>query len=165
MKYIAEIEDRTLEITLLEDGHVSIEGQVLAYDVRQGGRPEHYSLILDGKSYQIWLEPEGASMRVHVAGFDYNVHLEDERVNRLRQLAVPEVSKHNAGLIVAPMPGLVVKILVEAGQEIVKGQGLAIVEAMKMENEIRSPMAGVVKEIKVGQRQAVEKGEILIIVS
>jgi biotin carboxyl carrier protein len=163
MKYIAEIEGRTLAITL-EEGRVEIAGQTFDFDVRQGGRAEHYSLILDGKSYQIWMEPNGRCMRVHLAGFDYDVCLEDERAHRLRQLAAPEVAAHDAGLIAAPMPGLVVKILVEPGQQIAKGQGVILVEAMKMENEIRSPIAGVVKEIKVGPKQAVEKGEVLVIV-
>lgn len=164
MKYIAEIEDRTLEITL-EDGRVEVGGQVMVCDVRQGSRPEHYSLILDGKSYQVWMESVGRCLRVHLQGYDYDVCLEDERAHRLRKLAAPEAYSHEAGLITAPMPGLVVKVLVELGQQIVKGQGLAIVEAMKMENEIRSPVAGVVKEVKVGQRQAVEKGEVLVVVS
>jgi acetyl/propionyl-CoA carboxylase alpha subunit len=164
MKYIAEIEGRTLEITL-DDGRVEIAGQTFDYDVQQGGRPEHYSLILDGKSYQIWMEPNGRCMRVHLVGFDYDVCLEDERAHRLRQLAAPEVTAHDAGLIAAPMPGLVVKILVEPGQGVNKGQGLVLVEAMKMENEIRSPLAGVVKEVKVRPKQAVEKGEVLIIIA
>jgi biotin carboxyl carrier protein len=55
--------------------------------------------------------------------------------------------------------------LVEPGQSVQKGQGILIVEAMKMENEIRAPMAGVVKEIKVQPRQAVEKGEILAVIA
>jgi biotin carboxyl carrier protein len=164
MKYIAEIEGRILEI-ILDNGRVEIGGQSMPYDVSQGSRPEHYSLILDGKSYQVWMEPEAHAMRVHLAGFDYEVRLEDERAYRLRQLAAPEVASHEAGLIAAPMPGLVVKLLVEPGQTVVKGQGVAIVEAMKMENEIRSPVAGTVKEIKVGQRQAVEKGEVLVVVN
>jgi biotin carboxyl carrier protein len=164
MKYIAEIEGKTFDI-ILEDGRVEIAGQTMTYDIRQGGRPEHYSLILDGKSYQIWMERVDHCLRVHLQGFDYDVCLEDERAWRLRQLAAPEVSSHEAGRIVAPMPGLVVKVLVEPGQQVQKGQGVAIVEAMKMENEIKSPVAGVVKEVKVGQRQAVEKGEILIVIN
>jgi len=165
MKYIAEIDNRTLEILLSENGTVEIDGQVRSCDFACGRRPGHYSLILDGKSYQVWLEPTGPSVRVHLSGFDYDVRLEDERAHRLRQLAAPESSSRDAGLIAAPMPGLVVKVLVEAGQPVVKGQGVVIVEAMKMENEIRSPVAGVVKEIRVALKQAVEKGEVLMVVS
>jgi acetyl/propionyl-CoA carboxylase alpha subunit len=163
MKYIAEIEGRTIEITL-ENGRVEIGGKIFDCDVHQGGRAEHYSLILDGKSYQIWMEPVGRCMRVHLVGFDYEVCLEDERAHRLRQLAAPEIAAHDAGLITAPMPGLVVKILVEPGQQVAKGQGVILVEAMKMENEIRSPVAGVVKEVNVRPKQAVEKGEVLVVV-
>ncbi|RJP76690.1 MAG: biotin/lipoyl-binding protein [Candidatus Zixiibacteriota bacterium] len=164
MKYIAEIDNQPLEIEVREDGRVVVAGREIHADIRQGSRPEHFSLILDGRSYQIWMEPVNGTLRVHLAGFDFEVRVEDERAHRLRQLAAPEASAHGAGEIRAPMPGLVVKVLAEAGQEVKKGQGVVIVEAMKMENEIRSPVAGTVKEIRVKQRQAVEKGEVLIVV-
>ena len=61
------------------------------------------------------------------------------------------------------MPGLVVKLLVEPGQMVKKGDGVIIVEAMKMENEIRAPFAGEIKEINVSERQAVDKGDTLIV--
>jgi pyruvate carboxylase subunit B len=165
MKYIAEIEGQTWEIEILDDDRVQVGGKVLPADIRQGSRPEHFSLILEGRSWQLWMEPLDGTLRVHVAGFDFDVRVEDDRARRLRQLAAPEVSAHGAGEIRAPMPGLVVKVLAEPGEEVQKGQGVVIVEAMKMENEIRSPMAGTVKEVKVKNRQAVEKGEVLIVIA
>ncbi len=164
LKYIAQIEDQTFRLAILEDGRVQVDDELLEYDVRQGSRPEHLSLVLDGRSYQIWLEQVNHSLRVHLQGFDYDVRVEDERAFRLRQLAAPEISAQTVGQIRAPMPGLVVKVLVEPGQAVKKGQGVVLVEAMKMENEIRSPLAGSVKEIKVAPRQAVEKGEVLVVV-
>jgi acetyl/propionyl-CoA carboxylase alpha subunit len=64
--------------------------------------------------------------------------------------------------LVVPMPGRVVKVLVQAGQEVAKGQGLVIVEAMKMENELKAPRAAVVAAVRVQEGQGVEKGTVLV---
>jgi len=164
MTYIAQIDDQTFQVALTENGQVTVNGEKFHCDVQRESRSEHFSLIIEGRSHQIWMEPANGEVRIHVGGFDFNVRVEDERVHRLRQLAAQEAPSREKGQIAAPMPGLVVKILVELGQPVQKGQGILIVEAMKMENEIRAPMAGVVKEIKVQLRQAVEKGEILAII-
>jgi pyruvate carboxylase subunit B len=165
MTYIAQIDDQAFEIALWEEGRLTINGEEIRYDLRRGSRPEHVSLIVEGRSHQVWLETTNGELRVHVGGFDFNVRVEDERVHRLRQLAAHEPATHAKGQITAPMPGLVVKILAEVGQPVQKGQGIMIVEAMKMENEIRSPLAGIVQDIRVQMRQAVEKGEILAVIS
>lgn len=165
MKYVAEIGNQSFEITVLDDGRFQVGDEVFSYDFRRGSRPEHFSLIIDGRSYQIWMEPVNQSHRVHVAGYDFEVHVEDERAHRLRRLAASDAISSGVGQIVAPMPGLVVKALVEPGQTVKKGDGIVIVEAMKMENEIRSPLSGTVKEIRVSSRQAVEKGEVLAVIA
>jgi biotin carboxyl carrier protein len=102
--------------------------------------------------------------RVHFKGYDYDVSVDDERSLRIKGFAEADGRPKDAGRIVAPMPGLVVKLLVEPGQEVRKGEGLVIVEAMKMENEIRSPVSGKVEKINVIERQAVEKGQILAVI-
>ena len=164
MRFITEIDNQTYEIERLSENRLRVNGEELQFDVRQGSRPEHVSLIIAGRSYQIWMESGNGILRVHVGGFDFDVRVEDERVHRVRQLAAHEATTREMGQVSAPMPGLVVKILVEPGQAVQKGQGVAIVEAMKMENEIRAPIAGVVKEIRMQERQAVEKGEILAVI-
>jgi len=164
MTYNAQIDDQSFEIALLENGRLTLNGEEIPCDVRQGSRSEHFSLIIEGRSYQIWMETANGEVRVHIGGFDFNVRVEDERIYRLRQLAAQEAPSREKGQIAAPMPGLVVKILAQAGQPVQKGQGILIVEAMKMENEIRAPISGMVKEVKVQPRQAVEKGEILAVI-
>ena len=165
MSYIAQIDDQSFEVVLSENGQVTVNGERVHCDVQRGSRPEHFSLIIEGRSHQIWMEPVNGEMRIHIGGFDFSVRVVDERVHRLHQLAAHETSSREKGQIAAPMPGLVVKLLIEPGQPVQKGQGVLIVEAMKMENEIRAPISGVVKEIKVQSRQAVEKGEILAVIS
>jgi len=165
MKYIAQIDEQSYEIEPLDENRLRVNGEEIRIDVRPGSRPEHLSLITNGRSHQVWLEAANGATRVHVGGYDFNVRVEDERLHRLRQLAAHEVSSHHVGEIGAPMPGLVVKLLVQPGQTIKKGKGVVIVEAMKMENEIRSPISGIVSDIRVKERQAVEKGEILAVIA
>jgi biotin carboxyl carrier protein len=64
----------------------------------------------------------------------------------------------------APMPGLVVNILLEVGVSVEQGQTVIVLEAMKMENDLVSPIAGIIKEIKVGKGQTVEQGAVLVVV-
>ncbi len=171
MKYFAAIEDESFEISLIGEDRLSVNGEVFHFDVRRGTKPEHFSLILEGRSHQVWIE-EGEKRtagapcpwRVHLHGFDYEVCVEDERSHRLRQFAGADTSSNEAGQVLAPMPGLVVKLLVQPGQKVEKGEGIVIVEAMKMENEIRAGVSGEVKEVRVSDRQAVEKGEILAVI-
>jgi pyruvate carboxylase subunit B len=171
MKYQAEIENRKYEIELVDENHLLINGEKVWFNLQQGSKPEHFSLILGGKSHQLWIENgeienthSASSLRVHLHGFDYEVNVDDERSLRLKEFASLDTSTEAAGQVSAPMPGLVVKLLVEVGQQIKKGQGVVIVEAMKMENEIRSPVTGMVKDIRVDERQAVEKGEVLAVI-
>ena len=171
MKYYAQIDDQSFEIDLIDEKRLSVDGEVFNFDVQQGSKPEHFSLIINGRSHQVWIEEDelqqrGAppSVRVRLRGFDYEVGVEDERTRRLRQFTNSESGSQELGQLIAPMPGMVVKLLVEPGQNVKKGDGVLIVEAMKMENEIRCPFSGEVKEIRVSARQAVEKGEVLAVI-
>lgn len=173
MKYIAQCEGNNFEVEVLNDQTIRVDGIELNYDLRLGSLPaaaalngaEPVSLILNGRSYQMWMECVDSCIRVHLAGFDYNIRVEDEIRHRLRILADVDEQSLDFGQVTAPMPGLVVQILAEPEQEVKKGQGIIIVEAMKMENEIRSPVSGKVREIRVDVGQTVEKGEILALVS
>jgi biotin carboxyl carrier protein len=171
MKYFTEIDGEPFEVELLDDHSLSVNGEVFNFNVQQGNRPENFSLILDGKSHQTWIESiehqrntAAPSLRVHLHGFDYEVICENERSRQLRQFAAAESIRDEEGYLTAPMPGLVLQILVEPGQQVNKGDGIVIVEAMKMENEIRATQAGKIKSIHVKPRQAVEKGEILAVI-
>lgn len=105
---------------------------------------------------------EGA--RILFAGHDYVVQFEDDRRRMLHSLAAAGEQRRAAVSVKAPMPGLVVKIEAKVGQSVTRGQGVVVVEAMKMENEVRASDSGVVKEIRVKERQTVEKGEVLVVI-
>ncbi len=173
MKYIALSETQNFEIEVLNDHTLRVDGVELNYDLRLGSRQvaaalegaEHVSLILDNKSYQMWMERANSCIRVHIAGFDYEICVEDETRHRLRKLTAVDEQSLDFGQVTAPMPGLIVQSLPGPKQEVKRGQGIIIVEAMKMENEIRSPVSGKVREIRVDVGRTVEKGEILAVVS
>jgi biotin carboxyl carrier protein len=123
------------------------------------------SLIVDGRSVRCHVEP-GKDGRVTVLVGDEPHELEilDERRLRLRR-ASGKFSLEGPQRVESPMPGKVVRVLVKQGDHVEEGQGLVVVEAMKMENELKSPKAGVVAELHAQEGQAVEAGAKLAVVS
>ncbi len=177
MRYIASLGDRQMTIGV-EDGQprlVTLEGVAQAVDWLRIGpadatsRTGRYSLLLGQRSYEVvvrWLEPDdegGQRYEVLVEGQPYQVRLEDERERALASLAG---GGHESGeaTIKAPMPGLVLNLPVALGELVQRGQTVAVLEAMKMENDLTAPRSGVVKDIKVAKGQAVNQGQALIII-
>jgi biotin carboxyl carrier protein len=122
------------------------------------------SLSVDGRSYAISAVPGEKRGRWQLAfGQErFSVDAVDERTRAIREMtggADDAVEK----VVVAPMPGLVVKLEVEVGQAVKAGQGVVIVEAMKMENELKAPADGIVAKVLVTERQTVDKGAVLIV--
>jgi pyruvate carboxylase subunit B len=86
----------------------------------------------------------------------------DERLRAIRDLTAATEAASGPAPLIAPMPGLVVRIAVAVGDEVSAGQGLVVIEAMKMENELRSPSAGLVTAVRATTGQPVEKGAVLV---
>jgi len=97
-----------------------------------------------------------------IDGYTYDVEALDERTRTIRDLTAEAAGPTGPKPLVAPMPGLVVRVLVAAGDVVQAGQGLVVMEAMKMENELRSSGAGRVARVAVAPGSAVEKGAVLI---
>ncbi|XXF79194.1 DUF2118 domain-containing protein [Myxococcaceae bacterium GXIMD 01537] len=121
------------------------------------------TMLLDGHSYGVEFEENGDEVGVLVRGQVTRVDVADERRLRLRAGAVG-FSAEGKQLISAPMPGKVVKVLVKVGDEVKQGQGLVVVEAMKMENELKSPKDGKVVELFAKEGTAVENNAKLVVV-
>jgi len=125
-----------------------------------------YSIIMDGHSYTaqvLKIDRDAKTVTLEIAQQVYEVSLEEPIDQLLAAMGIKDALAHKVNDIKAPMPGLVLKVLVEPGQAIRKGDPVLILEAMKMENVFKSATDAVVKAIKVNPGVAVEKGEVLIV--
>lgn len=183
MPYISTIDNQEHVINVGEAGQhrtITIDGQTHEIDWQQlaplaadakgqivgGGR---YSLLIDGQSYEFYArqvtkpDTSGYHYELFLAGQRFEVHVEDERE---KALAGSIKSAHETGeaIVRAPMPGLVLGIPFQPGATVERGQTVAILEAMKMENDLSSPINGTIKEVKVTKGQTVNQGDVLVVV-
>jgi len=123
-----------------------------------------YHLILDHKSYRINIldQKSEKDLVLEVNGNRYDLNIKDRFDLLLHDLGMDAALGAKADFIKAPMPGLVVNILVSVGDEVAKDTPLLVLEAMKMENVLKAPAPGIVSSIKVSPKDAVEKGQVLI---
>lgn len=122
------------------------------------------SLLAGNRSYSLDLEEKGEALQISLGDAKTRLEIVDERSHRLQGVARRNTVEGRQ-TVSAPMPGKVVRLMVKPGDEVKEGQGLVIVEAMKMENELKSPKAGKVEEIAVREGQTVEGGTKLVIVA
>jgi biotin carboxyl carrier protein len=162
MKYITTIDNQEYTIEIVDERHIRIGDRLLQVDFESVSGQPVYSLILDGKSYEAFVSQGEEDWQVLLRGRLYPVAVEDEREKRLRAAAGGGVAESGEFLLRAPMPGLVVAIAVEEGQAVEKGQVLAILESMKMQNELKSPRAGKVERIRVRAGESVEQKQALL---
>ena len=121
------------------------------------------SMIVDGESYSVEFEEREDQVIVHLKDQVIRIEVSDERRHRLK-MARGGFRAEGKQIITAPMPGKIVKVLVKPGDEVKEGQGLVVVEAMKMENELKSPKAGRVVEVLAKEGAAVEINAKLVVV-
>jgi pyruvate carboxylase subunit B len=158
------------------------EGRVLEYEegargirVRSGEREmavdlslkpgsPFFHLLIDGRSYPCSFQEVEHQVILNVRGREYRFEVLSERRKRIRDLGIADRREVRHKDIVAPIPGLVVDIEVEEGEEVDVGQGVVVMEAMKMENELRAQARGVVKEIKVAKGSPVDQGQVLVVI-
>jgi biotin carboxyl carrier protein len=151
-------------VTVNIDGErVVVDGQV--YQAALGripGTPLR-QLLLDGHPTTLVLEGLGRGRWIVVSdGERWEAEVLDERTRHIRSLAGGGNQRLRADVLRAPMPGLVVRIEAKPGDRVAMGSGLVVLEAMKMENELKAVAAGVVKSIRVAPGEAVEKGQVLV---
>ena len=166
MGFLAKLGDQSYTIEIEEIGksvyRVAVDGNEFLVDGKKTGRT-NYSLIVDNRSFEIEVDHAEDEYRVLVDGRNYHINLVDER--RVRVGGTQSgLELQGRQLISVPMPGKIIAVLVSEGDAVEKGQGLVIVEAMKMENEVRSPATGTVRDIKVKPGDTVEGGAVLVVV-
>jgi biotin carboxyl carrier protein len=159
--YRALVGDRSFDV-VFEDGRLLLDGQPVAYTFDQVA-DGYYTLLLDGKSFPVLLEADAdGRVRVHLAGRQIEVQVKDERALLLERFGLQRTGTAAQRTVRAPMPGLVLRVIAEPGQAVRKGDGLLVLEAMKMENELRAQADGVVKAVHVTPGDAVGKNALLL---
>lgn len=166
MKYEVRISGKThvVELERQADGwQARVQGDSgITADVAEIA-PNVFSVLLSGRSHEIYVTPSaGGQFQLQSEGREFTAEVIDPRSWRGRHSGAEAEGRQQ---IVAPMPGKVVRLLVKAGDAVEVGQGLLVVEAMKMQNEIRSPKSGTVERVVAAEGQAVNAGEVLCVVA
>ncbi|MGZ8449303.1 MAG: biotin/lipoyl-containing protein [Candidatus Deferrimicrobiaceae bacterium] len=165
MNYVATIGNREVKITVEEVGvaRYMVRGDEKEYlvDAHQV-QDSVWSILYGTGSFEVDVQRKGDDYEVLIGGDCHKFTLMNEQLKALsRAGGKAAVGK---ALVISPMPGKVVKLLVNEGEEVRSDQGVIVVEAMKMENELKSAVAGKVKEIFVKEGEIVESGAKLLLV-
>jgi biotin carboxyl carrier protein len=163
MTYDVTINDRNYRLELSrEDNQWScrVDGQAVEVDAVQV-RPDVLSLRIANLAYEVKCERVAGEFYLWVGGKRFATQIRDPRSLRGRSRAADDQGPKK---LTAPMPGKVVRILVTQGAAVEAGAGVLVVEAMKMQNEIKSPKKGTIQKIMVGEGTAVNSGDVLAIV-
>ncbi|MGD8457296.1 MAG: biotin/lipoyl-binding protein [Anaerolineales bacterium] len=163
MKYITTIDDIDFEVEILNDHQVTLNNQVYEIDFEEISSEMIYSIIVNGKSYEVNISEDENEWYIFIQGTMYKAAVIDEREKRLREASGELALSSGEYTLVAPMPGLVVKVPVRVGKKVDKGNVLVILESMKMQNELRSPHKGTITEVNVKKGDRVEKREPLLV--
>jgi biotin carboxyl carrier protein len=163
--YIVTSEDKSKEIKLLDEDFVLIDGKKKKYNLIEL-KHNNYLLKIDNKIYQ-------ASMLFNLNGaVDIFINQKTYKVNvltslqdkALKLIQQSELNQSSSTKITSPMPGLVIKINKSLGDKVKKGETVLVLEAMKMENEIKAPIDGQITELKIKSGLAVEKNTLLFVI-
>jgi len=165
MKLLAELNNEKHDVEIRRDGDrifASIDGR--SYEL-EASEPEPNVFLLkhDGKIYEVYVSPEDTNTsRVRIGSHEFEITVHDPK--RLRGSGSGHGDREGLAEIKTAMPGKVVRVLVEHGTEVKKGDGIIVVEAMKMQNEMKSPKDGVVKDIRALEGATVNAGDVLAVI-
>ncbi len=162
MAYFIRIEDKEYIGNISRVGasfNILLDGKNIFAEVADIDK-DKLTLIIENKPYQVFLDGES---QLTINGETYSFEVIDEQVAKILKSA-PDVGHKKEITVTAPMPGLVIDVEVNEGDIVKKGQGLLIIEAMKMQNEFRAPRDGVVKKILVQKGQTVNSKDGLIVI-
>lgn len=163
--YQASVNKKTFEINeSSEKGSFIVNNEKVKLDIASLGG-DAYHIIHNNRSFNIEvvsIDKEKKEASIKVNNNTYNVGIKDQLDLLLSKLGMSDITNKKISAIKAPMPGLVVDILKKSGDEVSEGENLLILEAMKMENVIKSPINGVIKSIGVKAKDTVEKNQLLI---
>jgi biotin carboxyl carrier protein len=163
MKLIAELNSEKHEIEFKRDGEslfASVDGREYELEASEV-EPNVYLLKHENQVFQIFVAPTEPALAT-LGNHSFEIKISDPK--RLRGAGAAAGNADGAAEIKTAMPGKVVRVVVEQGAEIKQGESVLVVEAMKMQNEMKSPKDGVVKEIRVAEGATVNAGDVLAII-
>ena len=164
MKYVVQLNDERKTVSIEPEGvRYEQNPAVVAELTDLEGSPVRM-VTLDTNVYRVVVEKRQGRGRftVWVDGYRFDAEALDERTRAIRDLSAAAAGPAGPAPILAPMPGLIVRVNVNPGDHVVAGQGIVVMEAMKMENELRATAAGIVRSVEVAAGTAVEKGALLV---
>lgn len=165
MKLAIEIGGQTRDVEVERvNGNLRfiLDGKPLEADAVEAA-PGIFSILIAGEAFEARVEPDSQGLRIFLGGRELRAAVRDPRQWQRRRGRTLEAAGRQQ--IIAPMPGKIIRVLVKAGDAVETGQGLLVVEAMKMQNEIRSPKSGTVERLQVVEGQAVNAGEVVAVVA
>ena len=130
MKYVTTIDDQSYEIEIITEDEITADGKRHTVDFQSVIGPPVVSLILDSQSYEAYVNPTEAGLEILLRGQRYLVNVEDERQRLLRDVSGTKAIRRDEIQLKAPMPGLIVAVPVEEGQQVDKGDNLVILEIL-----------------------------------
>lgn len=163
MEYEVKIGEQTYMVELDENGQILLDGEPVDVDFNIIGESGLYSLLVNNESFEALVEQGENAWKILLRGNLYEAQVTDERTRLLRSRATSMVPESGEVAIRAPMPGLVVDLPVEVGQDVEAGENIVILESMKMENELKAPRAGRVERISVNVGDSVEQNQTLLV--
>jgi biotin carboxyl carrier protein len=166
MIYYARMPDGEHRVEIEKDGNtytVTIDGKTYVADARMASGPAAMSIIVDNRCYETIVTNTGRKTLVSTGGEEFEIEIADELEHRGTTSAAHHLDL-DVEEVKAPMPGVVVSIEVEKGQEVDPGTPVVIVEAMKMQNEIATVVGGAVKEIRVNEGDIVDSQKTLVVI-
>ncbi|HEU4648348.1 MAG TPA: biotin/lipoyl-containing protein [Gemmatimonadales bacterium] len=162
MKYFVDVGGREITVEIAGD-RVVVDGRSYHVTLQPVGGTPLRQLTVDGRPRLLAVQPVARGRWLFgAAGERRELEVIDERTRHIRSLTAQTTASAGSGVLKAPMPGLVVRIQVEPGAAVQSGTGVLVLEAMKMENELRAAGPGVVRAVRVQPGQAVEKGQVLV---
>lgn len=163
MRYFVTVGKRTFEVDVAAE-KISVNGMAVNAELLQVSGTPVRRLSIAGESHRVVAEKGDArgQWELHVDGYRVSAEAIDERTQAIRAMTARGAGPQGPKPVKAPMPGMVVRVDVEPGDKVKAGQGVVIIEAMKMENELKAEAAGVVSKVAVEAGTAVEKGTVLI---
>jgi acetyl/propionyl-CoA carboxylase alpha subunit len=165
VKYAIEIGGREVEADVVPraDGRfgVTVAGRTYVADLRRIGKGPLHSLLVGARSCEVAAIRDDGTWRVDLKGLSFRLRVETAQEHAARVLDATGPSRRSAE-VKASMPGFVTRVLIAPGDRVERGTPLLIIEAMKMENEIRAESSGVIAEVTVKERQIVNAGDLLL---